>query len=1141
MRARIIWLIAALLIGFIGIGPSHAQEVVNIATNGGFEDGVLTPWWIYGNATGEVVQTLVGAAVPEDVIEGKYCLHIVVPAAGTNFWDAGLGHSVPPFETGKKYTLSAFFKTKSGTLQINFKPELGTSPWTGYGEEMKTITDKWTEYYVTTPVFTANVTPAQFTFHISMTAGDFWVDGVKFYEGDYVPTVIGPRVKAENPNPEDGAVDVPREVVTSWKPGVFADKHDVYFGTVFADVNNASRTNPLGVLASQSQDANTFDPAGLLQFSQTYYWRVDEVNAPPDFTVYKGNVWSFTVEPFAYPIAGANITATASSQFSANQGPGNTINGSGLNAAGLHSTVETGMWLSSMTGPQPTWIQYEFDKVYKLHQMWVWNFNQAIEPVVGLGFKDVTIEYSTDGTNWAVVAGVPQFARAPGTAGYAYNTTVDLSDVVAKYVKITANSNWGGVLPQYGLSEVRFFYVPVVARQPNPASGTKNVSVGTIDAPADVTISWRTGREAAKHNVYLSDSKQAVIAGTASVTTVSQASYGPLSLDLGKIYYWRVDEVNEAETPTTWQGNVWNFSTQEYFVVDDFEDYNDFEPDRIFDTWKDGWGVPANGSQVGYSVPPFAEQNIVHSGEQSMPFDYNNTAGVAYSEAEHTFASPQDWTSKGAKALSLWFRGNPAAFQESPPGTFTMSAAGADIWGASDEFRYAYKQLSGDGSIVAQVLSVQNTDPWAKAGPMIRETLEPGSRFAAVYITPGNGCRFQLRSSTGGSATSDTSVATAEQIAIRAPYWVKLERIGNAFKTYYSRNPATDPWHLMVWSPQTVNMSANAYIGLALTSHQSGVMCVAKFSDVSTTGGVTGAWQMAEIGVAQPANIAAPMYVTLADSANKTATVKHPDSAATNISTWTEWNIDFTQFTGVNPRSIKKMIIGVGDRTNPQPASGRLYIDDIRLGSPIPPVGLVAYYALENNAEDSSANGYHGRVVGSPIYIAGPPGCGMAMQFSGAVGQYVDLGTFNPSEVTDLLSVSLWAKWNGLSGFYQGLIAKRNTWNVNNMMWQIEANVNTGALTFSRQNSYPGSGNPVLPIGEWAHVAVTFDGAIARFYVNGQRTGQGAFSFGLNKDATMHIGCCDANGGNPFNGALDEVRLYDTVLSAAEVLALAGK
>ncbi|MFQ6035140.1 MAG: sugar-binding protein, partial [Sedimentisphaerales bacterium] len=120
---------------------------------------------------------------------------------------------------------------------------------------------------------------------------------------------------SNNPRPANQATDVPRDVTLSWTPGVFADKHDVYLGNVFNDVNDASRTNPLGVLASQGQTASAYRPAVALDFGQTYYWRVDEVNAPPDYTIYKGAVWSFTVEPIAYPIAGTSITATASSFF----------------------------------------------------------------------------------------------------------------------------------------------------------------------------------------------------------------------------------------------------------------------------------------------------------------------------------------------------------------------------------------------------------------------------------------------------------------------------------------------------------------------------------------------------------------------------------------------------------------------------------------------------------------------------------------------------------------------------------------------------------------------------------------------------------------------------------------------------------
>jgi len=154
----------------------------NILANGGFEDGVVDPWSTYGNATMEVVQELVGAAVPEAPIEGSSCLHLVVPEAGANFWDAGLQHEGHVFEAGKKYTLSAFLKCKQGTLDINFKPELGEDPWTGYGSQAFTMTEEWAEYSITTDVFTEDVSPATITFHIAYTPGDFWVDGVRFVE-----------------------------------------------------------------------------------------------------------------------------------------------------------------------------------------------------------------------------------------------------------------------------------------------------------------------------------------------------------------------------------------------------------------------------------------------------------------------------------------------------------------------------------------------------------------------------------------------------------------------------------------------------------------------------------------------------------------------------------------------------------------------------------------------------------------------------------------------------------------------------------------------------------------------------------------------------------------------------------------------
>jgi hypothetical protein len=163
---------------------------------------------------------------------------------------------------------------------------------------------------------------------------------------------------AQDPTPKDRATDVPSDVALSWTTGEFAATHDVYFGKTFADVNDATRTDPKSVLAGQGQTTADYDPTAL-DYGQTYYWRVDEVNKAPDNTIYKGNVWSFTTEPYAYPLT--NVTATASSFEKAANGPQNTINGSGL-TNDLHSTAGDAMWMSSMTGPTPVWIRYQFTR-----------------------------------------------------------------------------------------------------------------------------------------------------------------------------------------------------------------------------------------------------------------------------------------------------------------------------------------------------------------------------------------------------------------------------------------------------------------------------------------------------------------------------------------------------------------------------------------------------------------------------------------------------------------------------------------------------------------------------------------------------------------------------------------------------------
>ncbi len=733
--------------------------------------------------------------------------------------------------------------------------------------------------------------------------------------------VSTPPEIASDPRPADEATDVPRDVVLAWRPGEFAAAHDVYFGASFDDVNAAGRANPLGVLLSQGQAAASYDPApGApgLDFETTYYWRIDEVNAPPDSTIFKGPVWSFTSEPFAYAIA--NIIATSNGASEPDCGPENTIDGSGLNAAGQHSAQDADMWAAA-PGAEPLYIQYEFDRVYKLHEMLVWNYNSMFELVLGFGLKSVTIEYSENGADWTAL-GDFEFARATAKATYTANTTVDFGGVPARFVRLNVNSGYG-MMGQFGLSEVRFLFIPAHAREPQPADGAADVEVGAA-------LSWRSGREAVTHDVYLSADPDALsLAGT-----VDSATFAP-ALEFGSTYYWRVDEVNEADATTVWGGDVWTFSTQQYAWIDGFETYNDDleAGTTIFDAWLDGW-VNDTGSTVGYFNAPFAEQTIIRGGRQAMPLAYDNSASPFYSEAWRQFETAQNWTGNGADRLVLYVRGNAPDFVELAGGQIIMSGVGTDIWDVADQFRFAYKNLSGNGSITVRVDSVVRSNEWAKAGAMIRETLEAGSKHAFVAVTPepAHGVSFQRRP-TAGQASANTDVA---DVAI--PRWVRLTRTGSTFTAQQSADGAA--WTEIVVSPALeILMAGNVYIGLVVTSHDAAIVTAAEFSNLSTTGNVTGAWQTAEIGAAQPqGNSAESMYVRIEDSAGKSATVVNGDGAITQRPTWQEWSIPYGDLSGVNLGRVQKLVIGVGSKTAPTAGgTGTVYVDDIGFGRPAAP------------------------------------------------------------------------------------------------------------------------------------------------------------------------------------------------------------
>jgi hypothetical protein len=157
-------------------------------------------------------------------------------------------------------------------------------------------------------------------------------------------------------------------------------------------------------------------------------------------------------------------------------------------------------------------------------------------------------------------------------------------------------------------------------------------------------------------------------------------------------------------------------------------------------------------------------------------------------------------------------------------GTFTVVGSGVDIQGTADEFRYVYQTATGNCEIKARVTGVGNTDPWAKAGVMIRETLTAGSKHAVMSVTPSSGVEFLYRTRTGGSSGQALSSGSA-------PLWIRVVRSNKNFTGYTSPDGVT--WTTI--GSININMSSSVYIGLSVTSHADGTLNTSTFDNVTAT------------------------------------------------------------------------------------------------------------------------------------------------------------------------------------------------------------------------------------------------------------------------------------------------------------------
>ena len=419
-----------------------------------------------------------------------------------------------------------------------------------------------------------------------------------------------------------------------------------------------------------------------------------------------------------------------------------------------------------------------------------------------------------------------------------------------------------------------FTTLPLEAHFPSPADGAKGIESGA-------KLSWTAGKGVIMHDVYFGTDEALVAAGDPSTFKgkVMVTSFDPGALELFMTYYWKIDEFSVTGTNA---GPVWSFSAPGYIIIESSE----------------------------------------------TTLNYDNTAEPYVSEI--AWDVPADLRFGGVADLTLRFQGGaPSGVSlDEATGTYTVTGGGHDIWDSADDFHFAYRELTGDATIVARVVdNGSGSNAWAKGGVMIRQSTADGSVHAITALTGGNGGGggFQFRpvADAGSSSFHDPSPAIAP------PYYVRLERVGNDFTGSFSPDGVT--W-TQQGETQTIEMADPVLIGLAVTSHQTGQLRTFTFDNVGIEGDISADTGSQDIGDDPGGNAPAAIYVALEDSTGAVAKVTHGNPAATNIESWRQWTIPLDKFKGVDATSAAMLYVGVGDGT--PGGTGSITVDDINVVKP---------------------------------------------------------------------------------------------------------------------------------------------------------------------------------------------------------------
>jgi hypothetical protein len=531
-----------------------------------------------------------------------------------------------------------------------------------------------------------------------------------------------------DPYPRDLAIKVdPNNVELEWTSGCTAQSHDVYLGTDFGEVDDANSTSHPNVDYDNVTDAN-YSP-GNLDFSTYYFWRIDEVDDGNTYKgrVWQFKTKAFIPDPnmvvwYKFDETSGNYVKDSSGheiRGDIHDYRGDTwdpCDGRFPGCIHFHEDERVDL------------MDEVFDYIGQSISISVWwkdafREDEDNNRFCGFGDDDLELlvradsereddhgvrwqagndtndrlEWTTDGLTWKDDWHHLVFTKngPEGTMKIYFDTvlvasTTEASGVTLGQAAANAEEGFNIGTDRDGDSDFagkaddfRVYRCEISQSKINGLFRGGNVGVawrpspydGQVDVPYDVNLAWLPGdyvNDVNGHDVYFGtdfdDVNDANSTSHPNVEygNVTDTNYAPVGLlELGQIYYWRVDEVNDSCSPYLWKGEVWRFTVAEYITIDDMEDYGPGYPitSAIAEEygWDSGLSGYGTGSIIDLVTPTEYTWVLAHGGDQAMYYTYDSSGVPYYSEivnSPHFELDPNDWTIKGVKMLTLWFYGD---------------------------------------------------------------------------------------------------------------------------------------------------------------------------------------------------------------------------------------------------------------------------------------------------------------------------------------------------------------------------------------------------------------------------------------------------------------------------------------------------